>query len=120
MVLEQEYCAKKMPDVETHSFRDITAAIEGCLQFISRVSGENRLCFDFHYDNIKINSKHEAKIIDYSPLLWPMPMERNFSLAACISKLKYHARRYNRDIKFFLNQERKLILDFKDRQIIAQ
>jgi hypothetical protein len=120
MVLEQEYCAKRMPDFELHSFRDITAGIEGCLGFISRISGENKLCFDFHYDNIRINYKYEAKIIDYSPLLWPMPMERNFSLPDCISKLKYHSKRYNRHIKFFLDQERKLVLDFKDRQITAQ
>lgn len=119
MVLEQEYCAKRLPQFGTHEFRDITVAIESCLEFISRISRESKLCFDFHADNIRLNYKHEAKIIDYSPLLWPMPMERNFSLAACISKLKYHARRHNREIKFFLNQEKNLVLDFGSHHIKA-
>ena len=111
MVLEQEYCPKNLPDITLDSWLKITFALGDCLNFLTEVSKENKICYDFHTDNVRINSKHEAKIIDYSPLLWPMPLEHNFRLSRCISKLKSKAKKYDREIKFFLNQQRKVVLD---------
>lgn len=111
MVLEQEYCPKSLPDITSESWFKIDHALRDCLNFLTEVSKEKIICYDFHTDNIRINSKYEAKIIDYSPLLWPMPLEHNFRLSRCISKLKSKAKKYDRAIKFFMNQHKKLILD---------
>ena len=86
-------------------------ALRDCLKFITEVSKEQKITYDFHTDNVRINSKHEAKIIDYSPLLWPMPLEHNFRLSRCISKLKSKAKKHDREIKFFLNQQKNIVLD---------
>jgi hypothetical protein len=111
MVLEQEYCPKKLPKTTTESWFNIDHALRDCLNFLTQVSREKRICYDFHTENVRMNSNYEAKIIDYSPLLWPMPLEHNFHLSRCISKLNSKAKKNDRKIKFFMNQQRKVVLD---------
>lgn len=115
-VLEQEYVGKRIPayydDLFMSSYtgwEDFTEPIRDCLTFLKYYTKERRLTFDFHNDNIRLDSNYNAKIIDYAPILSPFLEVKKISKEACISGLNSYTRKHDQRVEFFLDQKKSLV-----------
>lgn len=115
-VLEQEYVPKNLPSrCEAISFKggnnwiDFLAEIESTLNFIKLFTKEPCITFDLHTDNIRLDSKYNAKIIDYAPILSPFIEAKKPKIQACISGLRKYTQRHDQRVEFFLDQQKSLV-----------
>lgn len=115
-VLEQEYLSKSLPvRYEDYHFRandrwlELLGEVESTLSFIKFYTKEKYPTFDLHTDNIKLDSKFNAKIIDYATILSPFIEARNLEKRACIRALSRYTRKHDQRVEFFLDQEKNLV-----------
>ena len=117
-VLIQEYLPKSIPDYalggsvdDTRDWAELQDYLEAQFSFIKNFTKDKYTICDMHCDNIRANSKHDLKIIDYAAPLDTIVRQKNFDLEACIQKLSRYTKRHDQKIKFYLNASKQIVLD---------
>lgn len=116
MVLEQEYCPKKIPELDRNGcgkddWMNLIENLGDCLAFTCKITKDKKYLPDLHSGNIMLTSKYDAKIIDYESLLYPLPELPRFCLSDCIKTVNRVAKKNDRDVNFFMNYNKEIVLD---------
>lgn len=117
-VLTQQFIYRRIParyDQDTSQWDSIRNELESLFGFLKRIVKNKSLILDLHSDNVRITRSHELKIIDYSTFLWPIPMFADCDHEAIIAQTKELLRKFQRPIKFYMNQENKIILNLPNK-----
>lgn len=122
-VMTQEYVYRTIPArydtlIDSNSpsnWDDIRDELESIFQFIKRLVKNKTVIFDLHSDNIRITRTGDLKIIDYSTFLHPLPMFSDYNAEAMIKAANKLLRKFQRPIKFYMNQENKIILNLPNK-----
>ena len=118
MVMYQEFLRKGIFDYALAGTMELSGEwaefqfrLESLFSFIKNFTKDKYTICDMHCDNIRVDSKHNLKIIDYATPLDTISRSKNFDLEACIRKLSGYAKRNDQKAKFYMNTSRQLVLD---------